>query len=218
MNIDIKRVNIVEKDIEAWLWENPEDVAEVISGASQVRWIARQYSVPSGILDLLGIVAFPFDDDWFDEYPLLVEVKNQPITSAAIAQVCRYEADVKHLVWEACQVAINREPRRKPEAVKLIIGPGPVGDQVLYEADAMGVCIHTFGVHLSVNLSYRARWTTAAIENHKKTIEASAASDEMKPLRDMIVDSSERSERYQELRKQENQSSVKEEIAALTEE
>ncbi len=91
MEIDIKRVNISEKDIEDWLWENPAEVAEVVKGVSRVRWVARQYRVPSGILDLLGIATFPFGDDWFDETPLLVEVKHQPITSAAIAQICRSE-------------------------------------------------------------------------------------------------------------------------------
>lgn len=203
MEIDIKRVSIVEKDIEDWLWENPQEVAEVVTGASQVRWIARQYKVPSGILDLLGIATFPFGDDWFDEIPLLVEVKHQPITSAAIAQICRYEGDMKYIIWEACQIAVNREPKREPMSIKLIIGPGPVADQVLHEADAMNVSIHTFSVHLSVNLHYRTRWTVEAREHHRKLWRESATSKEMKPLRDMIADSAERARRYQEKKEEE---------------
>lgn len=87
------RMNLCEKDIEDWLYENPEAVSYISmipAGSSKcktiTKWIGRQFEVPSGIIDLLGI------NDHGEI--VVVEVKLGAIDGKAIAQCARYALDI----------------------------------------------------------------------------------------------------------------------------
>lgn len=133
MLIDPNKVNLSEADIESWLYENPSKLVLVPSYSYVKRWVARQMVVPSGRIDLLGITN--------NGLPVVVELKNVPIDSAALAQVCRYAYDIENI----------GDFRR--ECIKVVIGKGGIGKSVMHEAEAMGVWAFSFDVHLSASLS-----------------------------------------------------------------
>lgn len=105
-------MNILEKDIEDALFANPYLVpVGCITGRTcytSLGWIARQYSVPSGRIDLLGLLQC--DHPWFDMprhrptgptyHPLIVELKRGKIDAAAVAQVGRYLFDIREVIEE----------------------------------------------------------------------------------------------------------------------
>lgn len=122
-----------EKDIEDWLYKNPKGFAD--------EWIARQYRVPSGIIDLLGV--YKTDDTL--RYPMfhVVEVKNIPITSNAITQVCRYSNDIYEILWHASEgyVPVDRS-EFKPTVIKTIVTTSNhLSKRIMYEAESCNVRI-----------------------------------------------------------------------------
>lgn len=174
MRVDPKKVNLAEKDVEDWLWENPGALSAVLHGYDIERWIARQYSLPSGIIDLLGVARH---DTFKTICPVVVEIKNQPLTSAAVAQVCRYAADVAAVIEEIN--AAHKWPFDTPfyqytsKVVKVLVAPEPVENQVLFEAEAMSVPIHIFSVNFELTLHGRTSWTHEAIDRYgRRYVEA----------------------------------------------
>lgn len=156
--IDPSKVNLVEKDIEDWLWENPKSV-HTNKGTVVERWVARQYAVPSGIIDLLGTDG---DDDY-----VVVEVKNVTIDSGALTQVCRYATDIREIIsnideYCLCDIAVE----------KVVIGQGPVSNKIIFEGDALDISLLTFEVKLSLDVSGRWGWTSeytgAICKNYEK--------------------------------------------------
>lgn len=108
-------MNILERDIENALFTNPELLpAAYITGMGAytfMGWLARQYSVPSGRIDLLGLLRY--DTSGFDflpphlknidgptYHPLIVELKRGKIDAAAVAQVGRYLCDIRDILDE----------------------------------------------------------------------------------------------------------------------
>jgi hypothetical protein len=107
-------MRILEKDIEDVLFAHPEYMpVAAITGRSNFTfkgWIARQYSVPSGRIDLLGLLMWdmtspdlapairnPYGPTY---HPLIVELKRGKIDAAAVAQVGRYLHDIKTVIEE----------------------------------------------------------------------------------------------------------------------
>ena len=78
-----------EKDIEDWLYKNPES----LRFAGIRRWIARQLSLPSGRLDLLGFSRM----DGVDSLSV-VEIKNNVPDERALLQVSRYAYDIQRVL------------------------------------------------------------------------------------------------------------------------
>ena len=76
-----------EHQIEDYLYSHPQ----AIRGLNQVIWIARQFRVPSGIIDLLGLAQSQFTGDWSVG---VFEIKKDAIKSQAILQAQRYAADI----------------------------------------------------------------------------------------------------------------------------
>lgn len=142
MIIDPSKVNLCEKDIEEYLYRNPESV--IFDGRQVKRWVKRQYSVPSGIIDLIGLT---HDDDY-----VVVEVKNVAIDASALAQVSRYTFDVLNVF----QRIIDR--RRETEDVEpwyvhmLVIGKS-IDTKTMLEAEALNINIVTFNVRLSLDIN-----------------------------------------------------------------
>jgi hypothetical protein len=175
MIIDEQKINLAEQDIEQWLWENPGAVTGEF-GTIQ-RWIKRQYKVPSGVVDLIGL-----SDDY---QVVVVEVKNVGIDAGALTQVCRYAADVKYIYeWVSAYGSRNIDENITFwEVAKIVIGRS-VDARTLLEAEALGVEVIFFCVSLSLSLGklvlrddfledrYRQR------RNLSQDVEWSAAVDE----------------------------------------
>lgn len=152
MIIHPSKVNLLEKDIEDYLWANPTEV-EILAGGQHYfveRWLARQLKVPSGIIDLFGIL----NTGW----AVVVEVKNVAIDARALAQVKRYAADID-------ATFATRYEYEAREAICIAIGES-IDAQSMYEAEALNVIPLVFSVSLSMGLN-RSRWT----EEHRRQID-----------------------------------------------
>lgn len=140
MNIDISRLNLTEKDIEDWLYENPSSITTTWGCVTE--WIGRQYHLPSGIADLIGATD--------GGIVVLIEVKNVPINKAALTQVCRYAADLLDILQWRYDYP-NPDLRGLSYIEKIIVGPS-IDDQTLTEAGALDIDIHEFTLSLGVDL------------------------------------------------------------------
>jgi len=141
MNIDISRVNLLEKDIEDWLFENPDKVPCSWGDRTVERWIGRQYQLPSGIADLIGIRD--------DGMVVIVEVKNVSINKAAVLQVCRYADDIKHVLGNRMSYP-HRRDFEEPTVEMILFGPS-IDEQTLIEAQAVGVKAICFSATIQVS-------------------------------------------------------------------
>lgn len=148
MKISETRVNVLECDIEDFLWEHPGEVQFVQDGVRHMvtAWIGRQYKVYTGVIDLLG---------WTDTGNLaVVEVKNVPISASAITQVLRY--------WNMLSMA-RKHNGAKVDIFPVLVGPS-IGDDKFTEAFSCGVSY----IEFSVDLSLRTRsfvYAKGALEN-----------------------------------------------------
>lgn len=149
MNIDPSKVNLSEKDIEDWLFDNPKELGIE-------KWIGRQFDVPSGRIDLLGIWETNFVGI---SIPVVVEVKNVTVDSFALTQVCRYAKDIE-------EILITRdewmEREEKPWVRKIVVGKESVDNRIMFEAYALNVDIHTFSVQFKLDISGEYKWSSEA--------------------------------------------------------
>ena len=148
MKIDISRVNLLEKDIEDWLYENPGAIPARFGENRIVQWIGRQYSLPSGIADLVGIRE--------DRRIAVVEIKNVAINKAAVLQVCRYHNDIQHIVSNRMEYPHSYN-WNEPLVDMILVGPS-IDDQTFCEAQAIGVEVITFSASVEIDVS-RLRWS-----------------------------------------------------------
>jgi hypothetical protein len=148
-----------EKDIEDWLYDHPEKVK--IKSFVVREWVARQYHVPSGIIDLLGYmgsvehIAKPIELPMF----CVVEVKNVSIDSSALTQVCRYSQDIHNILFEAAGKNYWDLGNYTPNIFKIVIAPRyKIEDKIWFEADALNVNILLCDVNLSLNIRGPLIW------------------------------------------------------------
>lgn len=141
MNIDPSKIILSEKDIEDYIEANP-DLVMTNRGTGIYYWLARQFKVPSGIIDLLG----------FDEagMPIVVELKKGPIDAAALAQVSRYAHDIYQVLIMSDEKWLNHKP------LKVVIGSS-IDDQAMHEALALDIQVMVFQVQVSIQ-TYRQSW------------------------------------------------------------
>lgn len=140
----IDRVSLSEKDIEDYLFDNPESVSFYFIKEYPfrvARWIGRQVSVPSGIIDLFGITE--------QGAPVVVEVKLGAIDGKAIAQCARYAEDLK-VVLGKVQKSVKGE--FEPYVYRVVIGAS-IDKTAIFECYATGTCWIEFAPTLS--LSFR---------------------------------------------------------------
>lgn len=147
MYIDISRVNLLEKDIEDWLYENPSGLPESYAHGAITKWIGRQYTLPSGIADLIGVHE--------DGMLVVVEVKNVPINKAAVLQVCRYQDDLKYIVSERVGYP-HLKHDNEPEIEMVLVGPS-IDGQTFSEARAVGVTTYQFTAKVTLDIN-RLSW------------------------------------------------------------
>lgn len=163
MRIDISKVSLSEKDIEDWLFCNPKDLPyedEWYDETPIVKWIGRQYHLPSGIADLIGLR----DNGML----AVVEVKNVAINKAAILQVCRYASDLEQIVGERDNYKF-KDKQNTPRVQKIVVGLS-IDDQTFAEANSCNVKIICFSANLSIDLAEMS-WTTEAYKNYGNAIE-----------------------------------------------
>ena len=154
MYVDPNKVNLSEKDIEDWLWENPGAIK--IDGVKIEGWLGRQVAVPSGVIDLLG---YGDHSEYSALQPIIIELKNTEFTQAAILQVCRYAADIDAAVssMEAWFVPI-----------KIVVAKGTPSDQLLYEASAVDVKLCSFEVNYAISISGWWGWKNEVIKRNEE--------------------------------------------------
>jgi hypothetical protein len=143
MKIDASKANLLEKDIEDWLFENPGALGWKYSTSPIVKWIGRQYALPSGIADLIGVRE--------NGMLVVVEIKNVAINKAAVLQVCRYQNDLKHIVSERVGYPHTTD-NSEPIIEMLLVGPS-IDTQTFMEAQAVNVNFYQFSVELSLDIS-----------------------------------------------------------------
>lgn len=160
--IDPRKVNLAEKDIEDWLWENPKSLRVD-------KWVGRQVRVPSGIIDLLGVRLGKIP------LPVVVEVKNVEITPQAILQVCRYAYDIDRIAGEIR--ARRGEFGIENYIEKILIFKGGVSNDLMYAANALGVWLQSFNVDLNINISGTWHFNNDVRAEDKKMIEDMSRSE-----------------------------------------
>lgn len=151
--IEPNKVQLAEKDIEDWLWENP-GALQILDHYPIEKWIGRQVKLPSGIADLIGI---------FENAIVVVEVKNVELTAEALTQVCRYAADIDALKtdWNIERFDVNggEDELEYLSIFKAVVFRGGVTNKLLHEAEALGVELHSFRVKLDLDISGEWRFT-----------------------------------------------------------
>jgi len=151
--INPNQVNLAERDIEDYLWENPGAINCSEQDWTVDYWLGRQIDIPSGKLDLLGVTT--------DHFLVVVEVKNVEIDSAAIAQVCRYAKDVDQIAYEGL-------PYYPFPVLKVVVGKGSIPNKIMFEAEATEVKLMTFAVELSLHVSGPWAWNEKTKAEHVK--------------------------------------------------
>lgn len=144
MRLDPSKVNLLEKDIEEYLWRNPQDIRwSNHSGEFYVdQWLARQLEVPSGIIDLFGVLNIGC--------PVVVEVKNVAIDARGLAQVARYRHDIEETIE-------YRFGRFMPKYAAAIVVGNSIDTQAMHECVAMLVLPFVFSVNLNLSIN-RHSW------------------------------------------------------------
>jgi hypothetical protein len=156
MNIDISRLNLSEKDIEDWLYEHPEVIKCAFGTPPITSWFGRQYSLPSGIADLIGVRA--------DGKMVVIEVKNVAINKAAVLQVCRYASDLEEIAGYRMGYP-DTQNWEKAVVERVLVGPG-IDTQTFYEAIALNIGVWVFAARLSLDIS-KLYWDKGQEDTHR---------------------------------------------------
>jgi hypothetical protein len=189
MAIPENRVNVLEKDIEDFLYLHPE--ALILNNDVNIdRWIKRQFTVPSGIIDLLGVTEHGTI--------VLVEIKNVAIDASTLTQISRYAYDLDHIVG-IISLGVIADEAPYPELIKVAVGRS-VDDKTLREAEALGIQVHTFDVYIRLSLSPRVGWTTEFMEYQRNRYNELAQDDDLNAAIELHNDSFlEAQERFREM-------------------
>lgn len=162
MGIDVSKLNLSEKDIEDWIYDNPDVIYGTFGKATISRWFGRQYSLPSGIADLIGVRD--------DEGLVVIEVKNVPINKAAILQVCRYAYDLEEIA--AFRMGYpHTQNFERPYVERVVVGPS-IDAQTLIEATAVDVRVWQFAITINVEVSrlYRNQQEQSEMESKLESL------------------------------------------------
>lgn len=181
MKIDQSRVNITEKDIEDWLYENPYSLQ--LGRWTTIGWLARQLRLPSGIADLVGVIEMNIDVNGDRPRSIsVVEVKNVPITSDALGQVVRYAEDVREVMD---RVKIDDSLKLHPDPARIVVGP-QIDDQTFAESRAQAISVITFETQLRLNLGGELGWKKSKKERLRETYDEMAADEPFNDLDSLV--------------------------------
>lgn len=169
MKLDPSSLRITERQVEDFFYQDPQSVC---SNRFYIeKWIKRQYRVPSGIVDLLGITS---SGDL-----AVVEIKNVEVDSRAVTQVCRYAKDIEGI----CGAFNEREATDNgvwmaTDVVKILVGPS-VSDSVFRECEACGVIYLEFSINMTVDVN-SILWSSDFLEDRKRYYGALSQDQELK--------------------------------------
>jgi len=172
--VDPKKVNLAEADIEQWLFDHPEKITIAYNNHIQ-KWVGRQFKVPSGIIDLLGV-------DQYGDY-IVVEVKNTEITAEALTQVSRYAKDIEEII-HTLEDWYNKEWY----VLKLVIGKGEITNEIQFEANALEIVLLSFRVQMDLDLGGRWSWTEEYKEKLSEQYSLIGLNDAFISAREAIID------------------------------
>jgi RecB family endonuclease NucS len=158
MIIDESKVNLLEKDIEEYIFCNPNVILTAWGHID--KWIKRQFQVPSGIVDLLGVTQ--------GGALAVVEIKNVAIDANALTQVCRYAYDLERVVSWLKTYHENHE-NDFPEIIKIVVGRS-IETRTMREAEALNVNVYCFEVKLELSAD-RTYWTSEFERNRESQYE-----------------------------------------------
>lgn len=162
MEVNPNKIQLSEKDIEDWLFENPKSLSFGYRGWYQMnKWLGRQVKVPSGIIDLLGVVKHD------DRYGLVVvEIKNTQHTQSSLLQVSRYAGDITKIAQD-----LNYKTNEMvfDTVLKVVVGIGQPTNQLQFEADSIEVYLVSFEVNYELSVS--GSWNFDEAFRNKNSIE-----------------------------------------------
>jgi hypothetical protein len=162
MKVDPHKINLSEKDLEDYLFENPNIVEMPLTGTPIKKWVSRQMRVPSGIIDLLGITE--------NNILAVIELKNAPFSSGHITQVCRYAKDIEEAA--SASGIIN------PEPYKLLIGTHNPSTELIIEANSVDVMIMTIKIDFDISIGGLWRLSESFIEKRNNELKEISESEE----------------------------------------
>lgn len=136
LELTSSQVSLKEKDIEEYLYQHPHSLL-TRNKYPITHFVLRQFTVPSGIIDLVGMSE--------DSEAVVVEVKNVTITSDALAQVCRYAADMERILARLPHPYVY-------DVHKIVVGTN-ITNEAMFEANALGIRVYTFAVELDLDLN-----------------------------------------------------------------
>lgn len=139
-----KIVRYSEKNIEDWMWENPEMITFVDG------WLERQLTLNNeGRIDLLGYKRH----GRLGTRLVLAELKSNPMEIKDLIQVVRYSYHLSDTLSSMIPSGIT------PEISKVLIGDGRrMSDDFLETANALGVLVYTVEINDRDDLELSGRW------------------------------------------------------------
>lgn len=128
-------IQIFEKDIEDMLYKNPKKL-----GVDY--WIERQFRVPSGVIDLLGVNCVPRS-----KLPIfsVYELKITEPKSEHLAQIYRYASDIENALLKRSEYYDEEHQKLAyPRVDKYVLCMGEPSNKILMEANAMNIDVKSF--------------------------------------------------------------------------
>jgi hypothetical protein len=147
-----------ERDLEDVLYMHCEKVLVTENDLQVEQWLTRQLTVPSGRIDLLGIVRKENEPDG-ELQLVIVELKNRPAKSEDILQVTRYAEDIRGVF---IGLKMLKGLQKFPKVHRLLIAPGYISDQILFEANSVDVEIRSFSSVGGFKIDGLWEWTEDA--------------------------------------------------------
>ena len=140
-----------EKDLEDYLYKYPEEI-----GVD--KWIGRQFRLPSGVADLVGICGIKEEEA--RPCVIVVELKKGVLNPNAIAQVSRYANDMRSVISTLLlydERITDYFAEYNPESrlvVPCIVSLGRAEKKPCKEALGAGISLFSYEVHQTTNDLY----------------------------------------------------------------
>jgi len=167
MRIDTNKLNLSEKDLEDYIFDNPNIIEVPFTREKITKWIGRQFRIPSGIIDLIGITE--------NHKIVVIELKNVPFSSSHITQVCRYAADIENAYF-------NYGGMHNLIVKKILISPFEPSVEFITEANAVNVYLLTINIEINFEISGYWRYSEKYKDEYSKKLEELSKTDEINLL------------------------------------
>jgi hypothetical protein len=139
---------MIERKLEDYLFDNPTKVPNVTC------WLARQFRIPSGRIDLLGISKSCHYSKPEKLTPYVVELKCNKFTHEALTQVSRYARDID-IITSNLDVYRGQDYKEYWESThKIVIAPGIPSEAIIYEADSLEILLYSVDDNYQINSGY----------------------------------------------------------------